>query len=415
MLRRRQVNDSGNSELKRSLGLPMITFYGLGTIIGGGFYALTGKVAGEAGMLAPLAFLLAASMALLSAFSFAELSARYPVSAGEAHYVGVAFRRNWLTLLIGWMVIATGVVSAATLVNAFATILSEFVLLPDPLVVSVMVIALGLVAAWGINESTSLALVVTIVEIGGLILVLVFAGSSLADAPARWRELTPSASWADWFGICLGAYLAFYSFVGFEDMVNVAEEVKNPQRNLPIAILVSVIVTGLIYVSVSMVMVLSATQQELIESKSPLSLAFRDWPVGGQVIAVIGMLAGLNGALVQVVMASRVAYGLAGKGQAPAMFARVHPWTRTPLQSTAFISLVILVLALWLPLESLAKVTSTILMSVYALVNLALWRIKRMGIERSPGTPCYPIWLPLTAAVVCVAFLFIQLGVAVFS
>jgi APA family basic amino acid/polyamine antiporter len=308
------------------------------------------------------------------------------------------------------MVIATGVVSAATLVNAFSGILSRFVVLPDGLVVCGMVLALGLVAAWGINESTSLALVVTIVEIAGLLLVLVVAGGSLADVPDRWRELTPSASLDDWFGISVGAYLAFYSFVGFEDMVNVAEEVKSPQRNLPIAILVSVIVAGLLYVSVSLVIVLSATQQELMESTSPLSLALREWPLGGNVIAVIGMLAGLNGALVQVVMASRVAYGLAGKGQAPLMFARVNRRTRTPLQATAFVTALVLILALWLPLESLAIATSTILIIVYAMVNMALWRIKGMRIEAPQEAPCYPRWLPLVAALVCAAFLLLQFG-----
>jgi amino acid transporter len=386
----------------------MITFYGLGTIVGGGFYALTGKVAGEAGMLAPVAFLAAAGIALLSAFSFAELSARYPVSAGEAHYVREAFGRNWLSATVGWMVIATGVVSAATLVNAFAAFLPQFAEMPDWLVICGMVFTLGLISAWGINESAMLALVVTVVEIFGLLLVLAVAGGSLADVPDRWRELTPSASVHDWSGIFLGAYLAFYSFVGFEDMVNVAEEVKQPQRNLPIAILVSVMVTGLLYFFVTLVTVLSATQQELIESTSPLSLALGDWRFGGGLIAVIGMLAGLNGALVQVVMASRVAYGLAGKGQAPSLFARVNRVTRTPLEATAVVTALVLVLALWLPLESLAKMTSTVLLIVYGMVNMALWRIKGRKLTPPEGAPCYPRWLPLTAALVCAAFLLFQ-------
>jgi APA family basic amino acid/polyamine antiporter len=407
------VNSSNSSEqpkLKRSLGLPMITFYGLGTIVGGGFYALTGKVAGESGMLVPVAFLAAAGMALLSAFSFAELSARYPVSAGEAHYVGEAFGRKWLAAMVGWMVIATGVVSAATLANAFTAFLTQFVEMPEWLVICGMVFTLGLISAWGINESTILALVVTVVEIAGLLLVLAVAGGSLADVPDRWRELTPSASVDDWSGIFLGAYIAFYSFVGFEDMVNVAEEVKQPQRNLPIAILVSVIVTGLLYFSVTLVTVLSATQQELIESNSPLSLALGDWQFGGDVIAVIGMLAGLNGALVQVVMASRVAYGLAGRGQAPSLFARVNRVTRTPLEATAVVTALVLFLALWLPLESLAMATSTILLLVYAMVNMALWRIKGRIPNSPEDAPCYPRWLPLIAALVCAAFLMFQLG-----
>lgn len=393
--------------LKRSLGLPMITLYGVGTIVGGGFYALTGKVAGEAGMLTPWAFLAAAAIALLSAFSFAELAARFPVSAGEAQYVREAFGRRWLSTVVGWMVIATGVVSAATLANAFAGFVQQFVELPDWLIVCGMVLALGAITAWGINESAILALVVTLVEIGGLMLILAVAGGSLADVPARWRELTPTAL-GDWSGIFLGAYLAFYSFIGFEDMVNVAEEVKRPQRNLPIAILVSVAVTGAIYFLVSLVTVLSADQKELIAANSPLSLALGDWRFGGASIAVVGMLAGLNGALVQMVMASRVAYGLAGGRQAPAIFGRVNRLTHTPLEATAAVTAIVLLLALWLPLTALAAATSTILLVVYGLVNLALWRIK--GREpQSPGeAPCYPRWLPLTGAIACGAFLLFQ-------
>ncbi len=181
----------------------MITFYGLGTIIGGGFYALTGKVAGEAGMLAPLAFLAAAGIALLSAFSFAELSARFPVSAGEAYYVGQAFGRKWLSATVGWMVIATGVVSAATLASAFAIFVQRFAHAPDWLVSGGMVLLMGLIAAWGINESAILALVVTVIEIGGLLLVLAVAGGSLSDVPDRWRQLTPGTSLDDWTGVFL--------------------------------------------------------------------------------------------------------------------------------------------------------------------------------------------------------------------
>lgn len=388
----------------------MITIYGLGTMVGGGFYALTGKVAGHAGMLAPCAFLAAAGIALLSAFSFAELSARFPVSAGEAHYVREGFGRNWLSAAVGWMVIATGVVSAATLANAFAGFVKALFPMPEWLTICALVIGLGLITAWGINQSALAALVVTVIEIGGLVLVLLLAGGSLKDAPANWRALTPSLSLADLSSVLVGAYVAFYSFVGFEDMVNVAEEVKRPQRNLPIAILMSVTVTALLYGLVSLVTVLSATPQELAESPSPLSLAVANWRFGEGTITAIGMLAGVNGALVQIVMASRVAYGLAGKGQAPALFRRVHPATHTPLEATAAATAIVLALALWLPLEPLAKITSTILLLVYALVNLALWTIKGRHPAPPGEAPCYPRWLPLTAAIVCVVFLLFQLG-----
>ncbi len=192
-------------------------------------------------------------------------------------------------------------------------------------------------------------------------------------------------------------------------MVNVAEEVKRPQRNLPIAILVAVIVSGLLYFLVALVTVLSTTQQELVESTSPLALAFGDWRPGSDVITVIGMLAGLNGALVQIVMASRVAYGLAGQDQAPSVFARVNGITRTPLHATAAVTAVVLILAVSFQLESLAKATSSILLVVYGLVNVSLWKIKGR-IEESPHDgPSFPRGLPLAATVVCVTFLLLQL------
>ena len=400
--------DTEPVELKRSLSLPMLTFYGLGTIVGGGFYALSGKVAGAAGMLAPGAFLLASLIALFSALSFAELSARFPVSAGEAQYAWEAFQLRWLSRLVGWMVIATGIVSAATLADAFALLSQRFVMLPSSLVVVAMVVFLGIFTAWGISESAWLAVGITAIEVGGLLLVLGFGLESLGEIPNRWRELTPSMAAADWIGLTMGAYLAFYSFVGFEDLVNVAEEVKEPRRNLPLAIIWSLVIAGCLYVCISLVLVLSATTDELEHSGSPLALVFKNHPAGGDVITVIGMFAGINGALVQVVMASRVVYGLAKQGQAPAMFARVHPRTRTPLEATALITTLVLVLALWLPLEALAKITSGILLAVYTLVNLSLWRVKRRTPHPPPGSPCYPLWLPLAGAVVCSLFLVAQ-------
>ena len=397
---------SEEPSLKRSLGLRMLTLYGLGTIVGGGFYALVGQVAAEAGMHTPLAFLVSALIALLSAFSFAELSARFPYSAGEAHYILEAFQRPWLSTLVGWLVIATGVVSAATLANAFAGFLQRLIVVPETLIICVMVVGLGLVAAWGVGESVLVAVIITVIEVGGLIWIVFAAGDALwalADQ-SQWHPLVPRASFADWSGIFLGAYLAFYSFVGFEDMVNMAEEVKQPQRNLPLAILISLGLTTLLYCCVSLVTVLAVPLDRLVQSTSPLSLTIDD-ERGAAAIVFVGMLAGVNGALVQIVMASRVAYGLAKKGQALAVWSRVHPVTRTPLQATLAATGCVLILALWFPLVTLAKATSTILLVVYGLVHLSLWTIKRR--EPRPGYdgPCYPRWLPMLGFNVSVAFL----------
>ena len=151
-----------------------------------------------------------------------------------------------------------------------------------------------------------------------------------------------------------------------------------------------------------------------VECSNTLSLALGDWKFGGTTITVIGMMAGLNGALVQIVMASRVAYGLAGQGQAPSVFRRIHGTTRTPLEATAAVTCLVLALALWLPLELLAKVTSTILLAVYGLVNLSLWRIKSRNQPPPQDAPCYPRWLSLVATIVCASFLLFHLISLVF-
>ena len=401
--------------LKRSLGLPMITFYGLGTIVGGGFYALVGKVSAEAGMLTPLAFLMAALIATFSAFSYAELSARYPYSAGEAHYLLVAFRKIWPSAIVGWAVIATGVVSAATLADAFAGFLRTLIEVPEWLVVCAMVIGLGLVAAWGIGQSAMLAFVITIIELCGLIVVFFAASDRLPTIAERWRELTPAFSVGAWSGICLGAYLAFYSFVGFEDMVNVAEEVKRPRRNLPIAILASLGLTAALYFCVTLSVVLAVDQDELVASDSPLSLVFAEGSRGAAIITGVGMLSGLNGALVQIVMASRVAYGMARRREAPRVFVRVNATTQTPLVATISTTVFVLILALWLPVVSLAKITSTVLLLIYAAVNLSLVLIKRRA--KSPHhhrkSPNYPIALPICGVVSCLGFLLFHAAVMV--
>jgi APA family basic amino acid/polyamine antiporter len=394
--------------LKRSLGLPLLTFYGVGTIVGGGFYALAGKVALEAGMLTPLAFLAASLIAMFSAFSYAELSARYPYSAGEAHYTLVAFRRLWPSAIVGWAVIATGVVSAATLADALAGFVRTLADVPEWLVVCAMLIGLGLIAAWGISESAWMALVITVVEVGGLLVVLVASSGSLPTLTERWRELTPGFSPAAWTGIFLGAHVAFYSFIGFEDLVNVAEEVKRPRRNLPIAIFASLGITSLIYVAVSLCLVLSVRQQNLHASGSPLALVFGEGSQLGATITVIGMFSGLNGALVQIVMASRVAYGMAQKRQAPRWLAQVDPRRRTPLLATIVVTLVALVLALWLPIVALAKVTSTILLLVYAMVNVSLIVIKRRPLRRAKEGPKFPLVIPVIGALTCLGFVVFQ-------
>ena len=381
--------------LRRELGLPLLTLYGLGNILGAGIYVLVGKVAGSAGMFAPISFLVACALAALTAISYAELSARLPLSAGESVYVEHGLRSRRLGVAVGLLIAASGVVSAATIARGFVGYLHVFVPAPDWLVIISVVLALGAVAAWGIRISSWSAAAITIVETAGLLLILGVAGRSLADLPSRVEELLPPLDGAQWQGILLGSFLAFYAFIGFEDMVNVAEEVREPTRTLPLGIFLSFGIATVLYLLVALVAVLAVPPHNLGESAAPLALVYQEatgaYPVW---ISLISLFAVVNGALIQIIMASRIAYGMSRQGWLPERLGRVHPGTRTPLLSTAVVTTAVLILAIWLPLVSLAQATSFLLLIVFCLVHLSLWRIKRS--EPCPlGVRTYPIWVPL--------------------
>jgi amino acid transporter len=216
-----------------------------------------------------------------------------------------------------------------------------------------------------------------------------------------------------WQGIFVGGFLAFYAFIGFEDMVNVAEEVKQPERNLPRAILLALLVSGILYILVALVAVASVPERLLAETDAPLAFLYQ-YVTGREPVAItlISMFAVINGALIQIIMASRVAYGMGRKHWLPAVFARVHAMTQTPVVATATVALLVLVMALWLPIETLAKATSFLLLLVFALVNLSLWRLKRAG-TCPDGVICIPCWVPVTGFVASLAFVAMQAAIEV--
>lgn len=385
---------SPRPQLRRVLSLPLITFYGLGTILGAGIYVLVGKISGIAGLYAPIAFLIAAAVAALSGFSYAELSSRYPHAGGEAIYIQQGLGIRALSTLVGLLVAAAGLVSAATIAHGFVGYLAVFVELPAPLVIVAVVLALGGLAIWGILESAWAAAIATIVEIAGLVLVIAVAAPSLETLPVRWPELLPPADAGVWSGIMLGAFLAFYAFIGFEDMANVAEEVRDPTRNLPRAILLALALATALYLLVTLVAVLSLPPEQLAASAAPLALIF-ETATGHPptLIAVIGLFAVINGALIQIIMAARMLYGMGKAGWIPGVFALVGMHTGTPVVATVAAAAGVLLFALALPLAALAKVTSAMVLVVFALVNLALIRIKRRD-PAPPGVRVYAGWIP---------------------
>jgi amino acid transporter len=405
-----------NSEpaLKRSLSLSLLALYGLGNILGAGIYVLIGKVADSAGQYAPLSFLVASILAGLTAFTYAELSSRYPLSAGEAVYLQAGFNRKLLSTAVGLLIILAGIVSAATIARGFVGYLHEFVSVPRLPVIVLLVAVLGTLAAWGIVESVRAAALLTLVEVFGLLLVVAVAAPGPGVIVGVLHSMSASIALSDWNGILLGGMLAFYAYIGFEDMVNVAEEVRNPDINLPRAILIALLLSTLLYMAVALVAVSSGPVVELAGSDAPLAFIYqRATGEAPTLISAIAMLAVVNGALIQIIMASRMCYGLACQGWLPAVFSRVHRVTRTPLVATLLVALLVLVMALWLPIETLARGASLLLLLVFSLVNLSLWQIKRRGGSPSAGFSV-PVWVPASGFASSTAFLGYQLLAGVF-
>lgn len=396
-----------HTTLKRSLTLPLVTLYGLGVTIGAGIYVLVGVTAGRAGMSAPLAFIAAAFVMSFSAASYSELSGRLPVSAGEAAFVDRAFSRAWLSLAAGLGIVAAGVVSAAAICVGSVGYVQQFVPLPAHILIPLIVVLMTAIAAVGIMESVGLAAILTALEILGLIAVIAGGFHTQPDMLVRMPEVVEGAgNWAMWAGVLSAGVIAFFAFIGFEDIVNVAEEVIEPERTMPWAIGLTLVISTILYVLVAYVAVMSVPIETLAASTAPLSLLFSEVTAfPALLIAAIASLATLNGVIVQEVMASRVLYGLSNLGHLPGWLAHVHGWTRTPLKATLLIGATILVLAMAVPLEALAEWTSRVTLSVFALVNGALIRIKQSEPELPAGVFRVPMWVPVAGLAACLGFL----------
>lgn len=384
------MNDTTTPTLAPRISGLLATFYALGTILGAGIHVLIGKVAAESGLFAPLTFAVAAGVAALTGLTYAELAARYPRAAGAALYIQRGFGNTRLTLVAGMLVLTTGVVSAATLANGFAGYLAVWVELPDALVTSTLIITLGLIAAWGVAESVTLAALITLIELGGLLLIVAVTGeNSLARLPAVWPALLPGMDMVALGGILSGAFLAFYAYIGFEDTANLAEEIREPQKNVPRAILWSLVIATLLYLVVALVAVLGLPLDTLTTSRAPLAdLYTAATGRAPTVISLISLVAVINGALIQIIMGARLLYGMAREGWLPKPLAQLHSRRRTPLFATALITAIILLLA-FLPLVSLAKFTSFVILLVFAALHIALLRIKARE-PRPDGVRVYP-------------------------
>jgi amino acid transporter len=402
-----QKAPEGEIKLQRSLGLWLSVLYGLGVTIGAGIYVLIAPAVGRAGMQAPLAFILAALVMAPSAASFAELASRMPMSAGEATYVRAGLKSTLLARLVGLLVIATAIISAATVSRGSAGYIQVLVGLPIPLIVALVVLSLGALTARGIWQSVSFAGVMTLIEISGLLLIVSLGATytpNLFDRlPEIWSGLDGAAAWV---GIASAILLAFFAFTGFEGLANIAEEVKQPSRTLPIAIFLTLALVTLLYVLVVWVSLVAVPREELARTAAPLSLVYeRVTGASPAVITSIAIAATVNGIVVFMIMGSRVIYGMAAQGLLPARLARVNARTRTPLAATGIVVAAVLVLALAFPIEGLAEASSRITLIVFAFVNAALLKLKIDGLAAPDDAFAAPAWVPALGLATSLALL----------
>jgi amino acid transporter len=379
-----------DTQLSRNLNRPVLLLYGVGTILGAGIYVLIGGVAGEAGSLALWSFVLASALAGMTAVSYAAFAPAIPEAAGEAAYVREAFGRPWLTTVVGLLLAMTGVVSAGVLARGFDGYLGEFVAVPGWLVISGVILVLGILAGCGVRMAAGVAVAITLIEVAGLLIVLLLTGSVWMELPGRLPELLIPQNSSDWLGIGTGMVLAFYAFIGFEDMVNMAEEAKDPQRDLPFAILGALLLASILYLLVGTAALLSLKPDVLAASEAPLAEVVRSQQGPAWLVSSISLVAVLNGALVQLIMSSRVLYGLARHGSLPDWLGVVSQKTRAPVRATVVITFVTLVVALALPIDRLAELTSLILLAVFAAVHAALLKLSDVR-RRAKVSVAWPV------------------------
>jgi APA family basic amino acid/polyamine antiporter len=386
---------AGQPRLRRALGPGLLLLFVVGDILGTGVYALTGDVAGEVGGAAWVPFLVAFAVATLTAFSYLELVTKYPQAAGAALYVHKAFGVNFLTFLVTFAVMSSGITSASTASKFFAENLAVVVGV-GPATTAVMLIALAfmtvlaLVNLRGVTESVRLNVVLTLVELAGLLIVVGIGFYAMTQGQVDLGRVTVFETTADrsaFVSVTAATSLAFFAMVGFEDSVNMAEETRDPSRSFPKVMLGGLGITAAVYVLVSVAAVAVVPVGVLAESETPLLEVVRAGAPGlpmDRIYPVISMFAVANTALINMLMASRLIYGMANQGVLPRSLGAVLAGRRTPWASIVFVTLIALGLIVVVTqvmgestIAALGGTTALLLLGVFTVVNLACLVLKR--------------------------------------
>ncbi|MGU3494950.1 APC family permease [Xanthobacteraceae bacterium A53D] len=399
--------------LKRVMGPWLLLLFIVGDILGTGIYALTGQVAKQVGGMVWLPFLTAFVVALMTAFSYLELVTKYPKAAGAALYTHRAFGIHFVTFIVAFAVMCSGITSAATAARAFAANFVGAFQLELSGVYGITFIALGfmaLVAAVnfrGVGESVKVNVLLTLVELSGLLIIICIGvwaiGHGQGDVS---RVMQPPSSEAGFFWPVIAATtLAFFAMVGFEDSVNMAEECKDPTRHFPKVLLIGLGITGVIYVLVSVSAITLVSPQDLGEGETPLLKVVQAGAPGFPIwiFGFITMFAVANSALINMLMASRLVYGMSREHVLPAALGKVHRSRQTPYVAIAFTTLLAFALVTFVgEVPALGGTTALLLLCVFCVVNVAVLVLRKDKVEH--GHFRTPTFLPVLGALSC-AFL----------
>lgn len=403
--------EEGGGQLKRAVGPLLLLFFIVGDMVGGGIYALVGEVGAVTGGAIWSGFLLAFILAAFTAFAYAELVSKYPRAGGAAVYIHLAFKTPLLTFMVAFAVVLSGITSAAGLAIGFGgDYLSQFIAVPTILTALVVMVLLAIINYRGISESVKLNATFTIVELGGLLLIVLIGIVALASGqgePSRAFEFKGGGGTFGVLGISLaGAALAFYALIGFEDSVNIAEETQDPSRNYPRILFGGLLIVGVLYLLVTIIASMVVPTGQLADSSGPLLEVVKVSNLGVplKLFAAIALLALINGALINMIMASRLVYGMAQEEVMPSIFGKIQAQRQTPWVAIIFTTLLaMLLIVIGGDLETLAATTVVLLLLAFIMVNIAVLVLRRDSVQHEHFRA--PTVLPVLGIVVCVGLL----------
>lgn len=413
------TNDTGtqasatHSGLKRAVGAPLLFAFIVGDTLGAGIYTLVGTMAADIGGVIWLPLLIALVVALLTAGTYCELITKYPHAGGAARYAERAFKVPYISFLVGFLMMASGITTAAALANAFAgDYLAALIDVPAAPAAAVFIILLTLINLRGVKESLGANLVASVIEVTGLVIVIVVAAivfTSGNGEPSRLLEFAPEVPALQ--GAFAASVIAFFSFLGFEAAANMAEEVKNPSKAYPRALFGAIGTAAVVYILIAVGAVIVLPPADLATSSGPLldvvnasNLGIPSW-----IFSLIALVAIANGALLFMIMASRVGYGLAEAGLLPQAFARVLPKRRTPYVSIIVVAALTIGLSFIGDVGTLAETTVLLLLLVFISANISVLVLKTDTVEHAHFK--VPRIVPILATIASIALLTQQSGV----